>query len=738
MIYKDARQPVEHRIEDLIRRMTVEEKVAQLASSYLDKVTDAGVFSEAKMAKAVEDLGIGLLHSFQWGVNRNTLQQMEASNAAQRYLMEKTRLGIPAILTGEGVHGHLSTGATIFPHAIALASSFDTDLVGQVAAVIAKEARSAGVAQILSPVLDLAREPRWGRVQETYGEDPYLAARMGVAYVKALQGPGPEIDSEHCAAMPKHFAAHGSPESGINLGPVHAGEREIRDTYLPAFEAAVREAGAMAVMPAYHELDGIPCAASKWLLTKILREEWGFEGYTYSDWEAIDMLYTFHKTADSLQEAGRQAIEAGMDVEAPQPVCFGRRLLELVQAGIVSVSTIDAAVRRVLRAKFLLGLFENPYCDIDRARAVRNCAEHRALARKAAQESIILLKNDGGLLPLDSNLSSIAVIGPNADVPRLGDYSGSNDCLVTVLDGIRAAASPGSNVTYARGCGVWELDTGGIAEAVEAARNADVAILVLGESDEVCHEGIDQHDLELPGVQMELVKAVCNAGKPVVVVLLNGRPLSIGWIAEHVPAIIEAWYPGEEGGNAIADVLFGKVNPSGKLPVSIPRSVGHVPVFYNHKPSARGHYHKPGSPGKPGRDYVFSSPTPLYAFGHGLSYTEFAYSDLKISPKQIAPAGEVRVSVKVKNVGRLAGSEVIQLYVNDLVSSVSTPAKALKRFAKITLAPGEEQTVEFTLGPVDLRLLDRHMEWVVEPGEFEVTIGGLSDTFTVTDPKTTE
>ena len=731
MVYKDPTQPIQHRIEDLISRMTVEEKVAQLASSYLDRVTDGGEFSEAKMAKAVEDLGIGLLHSFQWGVNRNTLQQMAASNAAQRYLLEKTRLGIPAILTGEGVHGHLSTGATVFPHAIALASSFDTELIGRVASVIAKEARSAGVAQILSPVLDLAREPRWGRVQETYGEDPYLSARMGVAYIKALQGPGPTIDSEHCAAMPKHFAAHGSPEGGINLGPVHAGEREIRDTYLPAFEAAVREAGAMAIMPAYHELDGIPCAASKWLLTKILREEWGFEGYTYSDWEAIDMLHTFHKTAGSLQEAGRQAIEAGMDVEAPQPVCFGRRLLELVQAGQVSISTIDTAVRRVLRAKFLLGLFENPYCDIDHARAVRNCPEHRALARKAAQESIILLKNDGDLLPLDNSLSSIAVIGPNADVARLGDYSGSNDRLVTVLDGVRDAVSPRTKVMHARGCGVWELDTSGIPEAVEQARSADVAILALGESDEVCHEGIDQHDLELPGVQMQLVKAVCETGTPVVVVLLNGRPLSIGWIAQHVPAIVEAWYPGEEGGNAIADILFGRVNPSGRLPVSIPRSVGHVPAFYNHKPSARGHYHKPGSPDKPGRDYVFSSPTPLYGFGHGLSYTEFTYSDLEVAPKEIAPAGKVGVSVKVGNTGRVAGSEVVQLYVNDLVSSVSTPAKALRRFARITLAPGEEQIVKFTLGPEDLRLLDRHMEWVVEPGEFEVTVGGLSDIFTV-------
>ncbi len=730
-LYKDATQPVERRLEDLIGRMTIEEKVGQLASYFLDMLTENDEFSEAKMKQAEENLAVGVLHSFRWGVNRDTARQMEVTNAAQRYLVEKTRLGIPAIITAEGVHGHLSTGATVFPHAIALGSTFDPDLVGRVSSVVAREARAVGVGQILSPVLDLARDARWGRCQETYGEDPYLTSRMGVAFIKGLQGDGPIVDSEHCAATPKHFAAHGSPEAGMNLAPVHTGERELRDTYLPAFKAAVCEAGALSVMSAYHELDGIPCTASKFLLTKVLREEWGFQGYTYSDWDAINMLYSFHKTAGSFSEAGKQALEAGMDLEAPMPLCFGRNLLALVKAGQVAVADADTAVRRVLRLKFLLGLFENPYCDIEKAAKIRNCDEHRALARQVARESIVLLKNEGKLLPLRKDIGKIAVIGPNADVPQLGDYSGTNDKLVSVLEGIRGIVSSGTIVTHAKGCGIWELSTDGIPEAVEAAKNADVAVVVVGESNEVSFEGNDTHDLELPGVQMELVKAVQGTGTPTVVVLLNGRPLSISWIAEHVPAILEAWYPGEEGGNAIAEILFGGANPCGKLPVSIPRSVGHVPVHYNHKPSARGYYHKPGEPGKPGRDYVFAPPTPLYEFGHGLSYTEFAYSDLRVEPKQILPGAEVEVAVTVKNTGDVSGKEVVRLYLTDVVSSTSTPVKALKRFRKVSLAPGEEQTVRFTLLPEDLALIDRHMEWTVEPGEFRVMIGGLEETFEV-------
>lgn len=734
--YRDPNLPVEHRVEDLLARMTLEEKIGQLAANYLDSVLDDGKFSQEKMEEVVQKLGIGALHSFRWHVNKDTPLQMLVWNQAQEYLVENTRLGIPAILTGEGVHGHLSYGATIFPHAIALASTRDPELVHEVATVVAKESRAAGVSQILSPVFDLAREPRWGRCQETYGEDQHLASRMGVAFIKGLQGRGPAIDIEHVAATAKHFAAHGSPEAGINIAPVRTGERQLRDTYLPPFEAAVREAGVLSVMPAYHEIDGIPCACSKFLLTKVLREEWGFKGYTYSDWESVKMLHNFHLTAHSQAEAGKQALEAGMDIEAPEPICYGRNLLELVESGEVAIATVDEAVRRVLRVKFLIGLFENPYCDPDYAKKIRNCAPHRALARKVARESATLLKNEGGLLPLRKDLPSIAIIGPNADAVRLGDYSGTNDNLVTLLKGIKAAVSPGTTVRHAQGCGVFELDTSGIAEAVEIARESDVVVLALGESNEICYEGVDQTDLELPGVQMELVKAVCATGKPVAAVLMNGRPLSISWMAENVPAILEVWYAGEEAGSGIADVLFGDFNPCGKLPVSIPRSVGHVPSYYDHKPSARGIYHKPGEPGKPGNDYVFSPPTPLYEFGHGLSYTTFEYSDLRVEPGEIRPGGEVTASITVRNTGSRAGSEVVHFYLTDLVSTVTTPVKCLKHFHKLHLDPGESQVVSFTLKPADLALLDRNMEWVVEPGEFEVAVGGLTARFVVSSAQT--
>jgi len=731
---------IEDRVLDLLSRMTLEEKIAQLGANPLDQCLENDRFSPAKFQETIESLGIGVLHNVTYASADGELGAVAQSagrvrvdvvNEAQRFLVENTRLGIPAIITAEGIHGHMASGATVFPHSIAMASSWNPDLLQQAGAVVAREARAAGVTQILSPVLDLAREPRWGRVQETYGEDPYLVSRMGVAFITGLQGKDSHIDERHVAATPKHFVAHGSPEGGINLSPVHAGPRELRELYLPPFEAAVREAEAASIMPCYSELDGVPISRSRKMLTGILLDEWGFKGYTYSDWCAIDMLYDFHHTASDLLEAGRQAIEAGMDLEAPFPHAYGRQLLNLAEAGKLSEEIIDTAVSRILRVKFQLGLFENPYASEEDASKVRDCAEHRELARGIATESLVLLKNEGNILPFKRDLSSIAVIGPNADVAQTGNYSGYNDNLVTVLRGIRERVSPDTEVNYAPGCGIYELATDGIAEAVGVARRSDIAIVVVGESTKVCEEGVDQHDLELPGVQLDLVKAIHAAGTPVVAVLMNGRPLSVTWLAENVPAILEAWLPGEEGGNAIADVLFGEANPSGKLPVSMPRSVGHVPCFYNHKPSARGYYHQPGRPGNPGRDYAFSESTPLYEFGHGLSYTQFNYSGLSINPKEIAPNDEVRVAVTVENVGHRAGAEVVQLYVTDVASSVTTPVKALRRFQKMTLDAGESRTIEFTLGFPDLRLLNEQMEWVVEAGEFRISIGDLSDTFTV-------
>ena len=743
--YLDPQCNIEARIRDLLGRMTLEEKVRQMGYTPSRNVMKDGKFSLAMARKAIGKLGIG-------GLEDSRLEgklAVRAANAIQEYLAKNTRLGIPALIMAECLHGHMSMGATIFPQAIALASTWDTDLIGQVATVAAKEARAVGVSQALSPDLDLARDPRWGRVEETYGEDPYLAARLGVAYIKGIQGEGPVIDGEHLIATPKHFAAHGSPESGVNLAPVAVGPRELRDLYLVPFKAAIVEAGALSLMNAYSEVDGVPAASSKLLLTKILREEWGFMGYTFSDYGSIHMLVSCHKTAADLAEAGRQALEAGMDLEAPSEDCFGQNLVEAVRKGELSVDLIDRAATRILRVKFLAGLFERPYADPKRAAEVINTPVHRQLARRTAQESIVLLKNAGDLLPLDKNVREIAVIGPNADQGQCGDYTIVKNEIVTPLAGIRSAVSKRTKVTHAKGCELCVLSKDGFADAVTAAEEADVAILVVGGSSmalggigwggedwrdhpTTCGEGFDRAaDLNLPGVQQDLVEAVVATGTPTVVVLVNGRPYSIGWIAENVPAVLEAWYPGEEGGNALADIIFGKVNPSGKLPISFPRTVGHVPVFYNHKPSARGHYHQPGAPDRPGRDYVFMETTPLYEFGHGLSYTKFKYSNLRVSPPRIAPAGNVTVSVNLHNAGQRAGKEVVQLYVNDMVSSVTTPVKALRAFRKISLGSGETKTVEFTLGPDDLSLLDEHMERVVEPGWFELLVGGLTKRFEV-------
>ncbi len=728
-IYLDNTQAVEKRVKDLLSRMTLEEKISQLGANLLESLLGKDHFSIRKVRKIAADLGIGVLHN----IVKDFRLNIDVVDSVQHYLKEKTRLGIPAIITGEGVHGHMSEGATIFPHGLALASTWNPELVRKVSSVVAREARSVGVSQILSPVLDLSREPRWGRCQENYGEDPYLTGRMGVAYIKGLQGEGPAIDGEHCAATPKHFAAHGTPESGINLAPVHTGVRELRTEYLPPFKDAICEAKAASIMNCYSEIDGIPCASSRELLTDILRKEWGFKGYVYSDWGSVEMLHSMHHTAATLEEAGKQALEAGVDLEGPIPNSYGKRLLKMVRGGKVSTKTIDQAVSRILRLKFLLGLFENPYpADPELAQTIRNCAEHQELALRTARESIILLKNEANLLPLSKTISSVAVIGPNADKAQVGNYSVPKEGMATVLQGIRNKISGDVQVYYSQGCGIYELSTEGIPEAVETARKADVVVLVLGESNQVCEEGVDQSDLRLPGVQLDLVKAVCGTGKPVVAVLYNGRPLDISCLAENVPAILETWYPGEDGGNAVADILFGDCNPSGKLPVSLPRSTGHIPVYYNYKPSGRGCcYHNPGSPGKPGRDYVFASPAPLFEFGHGLSYTTFNYGNLRVNPAKISPSGQVKVSVEVTNTGNRSGAEVVQIYLRDVVSSVTTPVKALKRFQKVNLEPGETKKVRFTLLPSDLELLNRQMKMKVEPGVFEVMVSGLKRKFEV-------
>jgi beta-glucosidase len=739
--YKNARLPVERRVADLLGRMTLEEKVAQLvclwaerpqAKPQTDFSTDRGEFSPEK-ARAVMKDGIG-----QIARQRERKDPREAAifaNALQKWLVENTRLGVPAIFHDEILHGLMAPKGTNFPTPIALASSWDTDLVSRVFTAAALETRARGSHFVLGPNLDLAREPRWGRTEETYGEDPYLVSRMGVAAILAMQGSGPGVDNEHVIATAKHFAAHGQPEGGTNIAPVNVSERVLRETFLPSFEAAVKEARVLSVMASYNEIDGVPSHANRWLLGKVLREEWGFDGLVASDYYGIPQLESLHKVANDKAEAARLAIEAGVDAELPDPDCY-RMLLQLVRDGKVSEAAIDKAVARNLRAKFLLGLFENPYVDPDRAARVTNSQAHRELAAEAARRSITLLKNEKNLLPLDrSRLKSIAVIGPNADRAHLGGYSDNPGRGVSVLQGVTDKVGGKVKVTYAEGCkitkegGDWWADASHlsdpaedeklIAQAVEAAKASDVAVVVVGGNEDTNKEAWadnhlgDRDSLDLVGRQNDLVKAILETGKPTVVLLINSGPLSVNYIAEKVPAILEGFYLGQETGIAVADVLFGDYNPAGKLPVSFPRSTGQLPVYYNYKPTAR-------------RGYLYASKEPLFPFGYGLSYTTFEYSDLKVSPAQIGPSGQAQVSVTVTNTGKRAGDEIVQLYIRDLISSVTRPVKELKDFRRITLAPGESKLVTFMLTPDKLSFFNLNMERTVEPGWFDIMVGTSS------------
>lgn len=745
--YKDPNASIDERVEDLLGRMTLEEKIAQM------NMNGMGEYRQLPH-------GAGVVESPFISVQ----EIARMSSETKRYARENTRLGIPPIQIGECLHGQLAMGATIFPQAIAQGSTWNPALVERMASVIALEASASGVDQALSPLFDLAREPRYGRTEECYGEDPYLVARMGVAFVEGMQGKA-EYTRVHgiapgklmCTA--KHFAGYSVPAGGINLAPSSLGEREMRTLHLYPFEKVVKEANVCAVMPSYNEVDGMPAHCNRWLLTDVLRGEWGFGGYVFTDYGGLSQLHNFHHVAADASEAAVMGINAGVDLEAARPDAYAR-LSDLVKAGKVKEEQIDAAVRRILRAKFMAGLFDKPYPDPERLSEVVHRPEHVALALEVAQESAVLLKNDSALLPLDaSKLKSLAVIGPNADQVQYGDYTYTRDNRsgVTILQGLRDRLGSRVQINYAKGCNITGSDRSGIAAAVEAASKSDVAVVVLGETSVILSglgwgvglgeneprdpfvsgEGYDLTSLDPPGVQRELLQAVCATGKPVVLVMVHGRPWSIDWEKDHVPAILEAWYPGEQGGNAIAGILFGDVNPSGRLNCSVPRSVGHLPVTYDYKPSARGINREPGTPEKPGRDYVFSSPTPLFAFGHGLSYTTFEYSDLKIDNN--ASAKTVKVSVNVRNTGSRDGKEVVQLYVNDRVSSVTTPQKMLKGFDKIELKRGEQKTVTFDLPYDELALWNASMQRVVEPGEFAVMIGrsaediALSGSFVVSD-----
>jgi beta-glucosidase len=743
--YKKPALAPEKRVKDLLSRMTLEQKAAQMMCLWQRKsqtLVDAeGHFDEIKAKKTFgSGPGIGQVgRPSDAGKGQDARAMAELTNAIQKFFIEETPLGIPVIFHEECLHGHAAIGGTSFPQPIGLAATFNPELVEELFAMTALEARSRGAHQALTPVVDVARDPRWGRVEETYGEDPYLVSRMGVAAVKGFQGDGTFTDKTRLIATLKHFAAHGQPESGMNCGPVNVSERVLRETFLSTFKAAIQEAGAISMMASYNEIDGVPSHANSWLLRDVLRKEWGFKGFVVSDYYAIfELNYRpethGHFVAKDKAEACRLAVKAGVNIELPDPDCY-QELIKLVRSGVLKESELDELVAPMLLWKFKLGLFDDPYVDPDAADKVVGCAAHKALALRAARQTITLLKNDNQTVPINfKKIKTLAVIGPNANRSLLGGYSGVPKKEMTVLEGIKARAGETIRVVYSEGCkitvgGSWNEDKvvlsdpaedrKQIAEAVEVAKDADVIVLALGgneqtsrESWSLTHRG-DRAQLELEGLQNELVQALTALGKPIVAFLFNGRPLAINTLAETVPAIFECWYLGQETGVAVAEALFGDINPSGKLPITIPRSSGHLPAFYNYKPSAR-------------RGYLFDDVSPLYPFGFGLSYTQFKFSNLRLKKKRVKVGESALVRVDVTNVGLREGEEVVQMYIRDLVSSVTRPVKELKAFKRIRLAPGQTQTVALDIASESLAFYDIEKKYCVEPGDFEIQVGNSS------------
>lgn len=743
--YQNPGLPAGKRVQDLLSRMTLEEKAAQMVCIWrekAEKLVDANGDFDVEKAKVAFKKGhapgqVG--RPSDAGPGKNARSMADLTNAIQKFFLENTRLGIPVVFHEECLHGHAAIDGTSFPQPIALAGTFNPELVESIFTVTAHEARLRGTHQALTPVVDVAREPRWGRVEETYGEDPYLVSRMGIAAVRGSQGDATFKDKKHVIATLKHMAGHGQPESGMNCAPANVSMRVLRETFLYSFKEAIRRAGAISVMASYNELDGVPSHANKWLLRDVLRKEWGFKGYVVSDYFAIwELGYRpdthGHFVAMDKTESCALAVKAGVNIELPDPDCY-LHLAELVRKRVLKESQLDELVAPMLFWKFKLGLFDDPDVDPDEAVRVVGCEAHSKVALQAAREAITLLKNENNLLPLDPDrLGTIAVIGPNANRTLLGGYSGVPKHEVTVLEGIKAKLGERAKVVYSEGCkitigGNWNKDEvvpsdpaedrKQIAEAVEVAKQAEVIMLALGGNEQTSREawGLnhmgDRTSLDLIGRQEELVRAMLALGKPVIVLLFNGRPLSINYLSQNVPAILECWYLGQETGHAVADVLFGGHNPGGKLPITIPRSAGHLPVFYNYKPSAR-------------RGYLFDDVSPLYPFGYGLTYTTFAIKNVRLAKKSIRRNESTRVMADVTNTGKRAGTEVVQLYIRDLVSSVTRPVKELKGFAKVSLQPSETKTVTLDITPDSLAFYDINMKFVVEPGEFEIMVGNSS------------
>jgi len=730
LLYLDPKQPIDKRVDDLLSRMTLEEKLGQLNMPYHElmaeelpaKIDAIKKFAEGKLVPNIGPAGGFWAPTLMF--KEGPRVQAEFLNELQKIATEKTRLNIPLLFMEEGTHGVLTPGSTVFPEGLAIGSTWDPELVKKIYSVVGKEGRTRGVHFLGTLVIEPNRDPRLGRNEEGYSEDPYLCSRIAESIVKGMQGD--DLTShEKAIALLCHFPGQGEPVSGLERGAMEISERKLREVFLPSWVAGIKKAGALGVMATYPAIDGLPAHVSEKILTNILREELDFKGLVFSEGGGIS-IPVYEQIVSTMKEAGELCLKAGVDVSIWNEDGYMNAMRENVQEGKVSIEIVNRSVRRILRIKFLLGLFENPYVDAEKAVKSANTKESRELSRQTAREGIVLLKNEKNLLPLNENIKSIAIIGPNADAGRkqLGDYIADTilQNIVSVLDGVRNKVSTQTKITYVKGCEIIGNELNEINKAKAAAKKADIAIVVVGEDGERTNgEPNDVASLDLTGLQEDLLKAVYSTGTPTVAVLINGRALSICWASENIPAIVEGWMCGEEGGNAIADVLFGDYNPCGKLPVTFARHSGQLPVYYNYMPS-KEYWLKDVK-----RNYIDMSSLPLYPFGFGLSYTSFEYSNLQITPKETGPAGEIYVSADVKNTGKREGSEVVQLYFDDVISSMSTPAKELAGFEKVNLAAGEKKTVKFKLTPEQLSFLDKNLQPVVEPGMFKVMVGSSSE-----------
>lgn len=738
---------IQKQIDVLLEQMTLEEKIRQLGGYWFYELQTAGQLDQIKVKEKLGN-GIGQITRIAGSGNLSPKQAAKAYNQIQKFLIEHTRLGIPAINHEECCAGLMALESTVFPQMIGLASTFQPELAKEMTEHIRQQMLAMGARQGLAPVLDVGRDPRWGRIEETFGEDPLLVSQFGMAYIQGLQGDNP---TQGIMATGKHFIGHAFSQGGLNCGPVHLGDRDLWDVYMAPFQAAIRDAGLMSMMNAYPELDGEVVAASKHILTDLLRSKLGFDGLVVSDYEAVVMIHNYHQAAKNRKEAAIKALTAGIDVELPTFDCYFTGLTEALESGEISMETIDLSIRRHLQKKIELGLFENPYVDEDGVLAQFETQTNRDLANRIACQSLVLLKNDG-LLPLRKDIKNLAVIGPNANSGRcmMGDYSysavlelmhqdppfDSAYCglsqseierlpvkINTVLESIRQILPIDANVLFAKGCDVNSNDITGFAEAIDIANQADAVVIVIGHISglaKTCTTGEfrDSTELGLPGVQSALVKKIMDTGKPVILVMINGRPLSVSELIEDSNAVLEAWVPGEEGGQAIAKALFGDVNPGGRLPVSIVRSVGQIPNFYNHKPSGMHSniYH----------DYVSESVEPLFPFGHGLSYTQFNYSNLVLDRMHAGINEDIVISLDVSNVGKVDGDEVIQLYTRDEYAYFPRPVKELRGFTRVHLSPGEKRHISFQLPVNMLAYYGEGLNLVLEPGKIKVMVGASS------------